>query len=87
MSIGAPKWEGTDDYIASSDLARIVNVAVLLGRPFRERRFASLHHHILMHLDQALAGLGLTTARTRLAPLRAVFAAAHRCWPQRDSAS
>ena len=33
MSIGAPKWEGTDDYIASSDLARIVNVAVLLGRP------------------------------------------------------
>jgi MoxR-like ATPase len=33
MTAAAPKWEGTDDYIASSDLARIVNVAVLLGRP------------------------------------------------------
>ena len=73
--------------ILASRYSRSLAKAVLLGRPFRERRFASLHHHILMHLDQALAAVGLTTARTRLAPLRAVFAAAHRCWPQRDSAS
>jgi MoxR-like ATPase len=26
-------WQGTEDYIASSELARIVNVAVVLGRP------------------------------------------------------
>ncbi len=26
-------WQGTDDYIASDDLSRIVNVAVTLGRP------------------------------------------------------
>ncbi|MCK6545268.1 MoxR family ATPase [Myxococcota bacterium] len=28
-----PVWRGTADYIASPDLARIVNVALLLGRP------------------------------------------------------
>jgi MoxR-like ATPase len=26
-------WEGTEDYIASAELSRIVNVAILLGRP------------------------------------------------------
>ncbi|MGF1508820.1 MAG: AAA family ATPase [Myxococcota bacterium] len=29
----APSWKGTEDYIAAEDLIRIVNVAVMLGRP------------------------------------------------------
>ena len=29
----SPQWSGTDDYIASDDLTRIVDVAVALGRP------------------------------------------------------
>jgi MoxR-like ATPase len=29
----APSWRGTEDYIASEELSRIVNVAILLGRP------------------------------------------------------
>lgn len=28
-----PLWQGTDDYIASEELSRIVNVAIMLGRP------------------------------------------------------
>src|SRR3979409_2478737 len=28
-----PTWRGTGDYIASTELSRIVNVALLLGRP------------------------------------------------------
>ncbi len=32
-TIPAPSWGGSDDYIASEDLKRIVNVAVALGRP------------------------------------------------------
>jgi MoxR-like ATPase len=31
--INSPAWSGTQDYIASQDLQRIVNVAVTLGRP------------------------------------------------------
>ncbi|MEO1227508.1 MAG: MoxR family ATPase [Myxococcota bacterium] len=33
MAADAPSWSGTDDYIASDELSRIVNVAILLGRP------------------------------------------------------
>ncbi|NJK89036.1 MAG: MoxR family ATPase [Myxococcales bacterium] len=29
----APKWTGTEEYVASTDLERIVNVAIALGRP------------------------------------------------------
>lgn len=28
-----PRWQGTADYIASDELSRIVNVAIMLGRP------------------------------------------------------
>jgi len=57
--------------------ARSLTKAVALGRPLREPAFATLHHHLLEHIDGRLRDEGFRTARALLAPHRLVFRAAH----------
>lgn len=53
----ALKWTGTEDYIASPELSRIVNVAVLLGRPLLIKGEPGTGKTLLA--DSIARGLGL----------------------------